>query len=254
MNVLIIEDEILAAERMQMLIKNYDSTINILGCVESVEEAILWLTTKKTPDLLFVDINLADGQSFEIFKKVTINKPIIFTTAYDQYALEAFKLLSIDYVLKPVTAEALANAMAKYKQLVIPPALPINYDDVLTYVKEGLQEKYKTRFLGKVGQRTYFIPVQEVAYFEADNKIVHLIAIDGKRYLKNSTMEMLEKILNPNLFFRANRKYIIHINAIEQVKPYDNNRLLILLKNITTTDAIIISREKIVEFKKWANN
>jgi DNA-binding LytR/AlgR family response regulator len=254
MDILIIEDEMLAAERMQMLVKNYDPSINIIGILESVEEAVQWLSTKKQPDLLLVDIQLADGHSFEIFKKVQIDKPIIFTTAYDQYALDAFQLLSIDYVLKPVTAEALSNAFAKYKSLTQQPAPVNNYAEVLQYVKENLSSKYKNRFLGKVGQRTYFIPVQEVAYFTADNKIVHLVARDGKRYLKNATMEKLEQILDPKIFFRVNRKIIIHIDAIEQIKPYDNNRLTIIVKGIPAAEEIIISREKVAEFKVWMDN
>jgi two-component system, LytTR family, response regulator LytT len=254
MDILIIEDEILAAERMQMLIKNYDPSINIIGILESVEEAVQWLSTKKQPDLLLVDIQLADGHSFEIFKKVQVHKPIIFTTAYDQYALDAFQLLSIDYVLKPVTAEALSNAFAKYKSLTGQIAPVNNYVEVLQYVKENLSSKYKNRFLGKVGQRTYFIPVQDVAYFTADNKIVHMVARDGKRYLKNATMEKLEQILDPAIFFRVNRKIIIHIDAIEQIKPYDNNRLIIMVKGISSIDEIIISREKVGGFKIWADN
>jgi two-component system, LytTR family, response regulator LytT len=254
MDILIIEDEILAAERMQMLVKNYDPSINIVGILESVEEAVQWLSTKKQPDLLLVDIQLADGHSFEIFKKVQVHKPIIFTTAYDQYALDAFQLLSIDYVLKPVTAEALSNAFAKYKSLVGQVAPVNNYGEVLQYVKENLSSKYKNRFLGKVGQRTYFIQVQDVAYFTADNKIVHLVARDGKRYLKNATMEKLEQILDPQIFFRVNRKIIIHIDAIEQIKPYDNNRLIIIVKGIPSTEEIVISREKVAEFKIWIDN
>jgi DNA-binding LytR/AlgR family response regulator len=254
MDILIIEDEILAAERMQMLVKNYDPTINILASLESVEEAVQWLSTKKQPDLLLVDIQLADGHSFEIFKKVPIQKPIIFTTAFNQYALDAFQLLSIDYILKPVTAEALSNAFAKYKSLTQLPTSENNYADVLQYVKDNLTEKYKTRFLGKIGQRTYFIQVQDVAYFTADNKIVHLVARDGKRYIKNATMEKLEQILEPKIFFRVNRKIIIHIDAIEQIKPYDNSRLIIVVKGMPTAEEIIISREKVAEFKIWADN
>lgn len=253
MDILIIEDEILATQRMQMLIKNYDPSINIVGCLESVEEAVQWLTTKKHPDLLFVDIQLSDGHSFEIFKKVDVQKPVIFTTAYDQYALATYQLLSIDYILKPVTAEGLFNAFAKYKALTQQPVLPTNYTEIVSYIKDNLSQKYKTRFLGKIGQRTYFIPVDDVAYFEADGKIVHLVARDGKRYVKNATIEKLEQMLDPALFFRANRKIIIHINAIEQVKPYENNRLVIIVKKIDSAEPLLISREKLLQFKEWAN-
>lgn len=253
MDILIIEDEILATQRMQMLIKNYDPSINIVSCLESVEEAVQWLTTKKHPDLLFVDIQLSDGHSFEIFKKVDVQKPVIFTTAYDQYALATYQLLSIDYILKPVTAEGLFNAFAKYKALTQQPVLPTNYTEIVSYIKDNLSQKYKTRFLGKIGQRTYFIPVDDVAYFEADGKIVHLVARDGKRYVKNATIEKLEQMLDPALFFRANRKIIIHINAIEQVKPYENNRLVIIVKKIDSAEPLLISREKLLQFKEWAN-
>ena len=253
MDILIIEDEILATQRMQMLIKNYDPSISIVGCLESVEEAVQWLTTKKHPDLLFVDIQLSDGHSFEIFKKVDVQKPVIFTTAYDQYALATYQLLSIDYILKPVTAEGLFNAFAKYKALTQQPVLPTNYTEIVSYIKDNLSQKYKTRFLGKIGQRTYFIPVDDVAYFEADGKIVHLVARDGKRYVKNATIEKLEQMLDPALFFRANRKIIIHINAIEQVKPYENNRLVIIVKKIDSAEPLLISREKLLQFKEWAN-
>ena len=253
MNVLIIEDELLASERLQMLIKAYDPAINIVGCVESVEEAVNWLSKKAQPDLLLVDIHLADGHSFEIFKKVHVTKPIIFTTAYDKYALDAFQLLSIDYILKPITAEALANAFGKYKSLTQKNILPNEYEEVLNYVKESFSKKYKSRFLAKVGQRIYFIPVHEVACFVADDKIVQLVNREGKRYLKNATMEKLEQSLDPKLFFRVNRKMIIHIDAIEQIKPYDNNRLSVVLRNIVI-DQIIISREKTADFKLWADN
>lgn len=252
MNVLIIEDELLASERLQMLIKSYDSSINIMACLESVEEAVSWLSKKTPPDLLLVDIHLADGHSFEIFKKVRITTPIIFTTAYDRYALDAFQLLSIDYILKPITAEALANAFSKYKALTQKNVLPSNYEEVINYVKENFSKKYKSRFLAKVGQRIYFIPVQEVACFVADDKIVQLINREGKRFIKNATMEKLEQSLDPKLFFRVNRKMIIHIDAIEQIKPYDNNRLSVVLRNITT-EQIIISREKSADFKLWAD-
>jgi two-component system, LytTR family, response regulator LytT len=253
MNIVIIEDEILASERLQILIKKYDANINIVASLETVEEAISFLQTNKHPDILFVDIHLADGHSFEIFKKVKTTAPIIFTTAYDQYALDAFQLFSIDYILKPVTAESLANAFTKYKNLTQTNNIPVDYGMLLQQMQDSITGKFKTRFLAKVGQRTYFIPVHEVAYFVADNKIVHLVTRDGKRYLKNATIEKLEQIVDPKIFFRVNRKIIVHADAIEQVKPYDNNRLIIQIRNIDTTEEIIISREKVQDFKNWAD-
>ena len=252
MNVLIIEDETLASERLSMLIKQYDASIKIVGSVESIEEAVEWLSTKPHPDLLFVDIHLSDGHSFEIFKKVQVKKPIVFTTAYDQYALDAFQLFSIDYILKPITAEALASAFGKYKSIAVN-NITEDYGSILQDLKENLTVKYKNRFLAKVGQRLFFIPTKDVAYFVADNKIVSLVTTEGKKYIVNITMEKLETIIDPTHFFRANRKFLIHADAIEQVRPYDNNRLLVIIKDAASAEEIIISREKVTAFKNWAD-
>jgi DNA-binding LytR/AlgR family response regulator len=154
MDVIIIEDEMLAAERLQSLIKNYDVSINVVAVLESIEESIQWLQAKPHPDLLFVDIHLSDGHSFEIFKKISLQKPVIFTTAFDNYALDAFHLFSIDYILKPVTAEALASALNKFKSLAAMAA--VNYTMLSDAVKENFGARYKNRFLAKVGQRSFF--------------------------------------------------------------------------------------------------
>ncbi|MBL0356493.1 MAG: response regulator transcription factor [Chitinophagaceae bacterium] len=251
MDIVIIEDEILAAERLQTLIKKYDTSLNIITCLESIEEAVQWLQTKPHPDLLFVDIHLSDGHSFEIFKKVNLQKPVIFTTAFDNYALDAFRLFSIDYILKPVTAEALAAAINKYKTLSSG-VLSNNYALLNDQVRENFNTRYKNRFLAKVGQRSFFLQAQEVAYFFADNKIVYLVDREGNRFIINFTLEKLEPLLDPHDFFRINRKMIVHSNAIEQVKPYFNNRLKLTLKSIKADEEIIISRERVSDFKVWA--
>jgi DNA-binding LytR/AlgR family response regulator len=251
MDIVIIEDEMLAAERLQALIKNYDPSINIIASLESIEESVQWLQTKPHPDLLFVDIHLSDGHSFEIFKKVNLQKPVIFTTAYDNYALDAFQLFSIDYILKPVTAEALASAINKYKNIAALAA--VNYSLLSDSVKENFGTKYKNRFLAKVGQRSFFLQADEVAYFFADNKIVYLVDKEGNRFIINFTLEKLEPLLDLHDFFRINRKMIIHSRAIQQVKPYFNNRLKLLLKGIKADEEIIISRERVADFKEWAD-
>lgn len=241
----------LAAERLQSLIKNYDASINVVAVLESIEESVQWLQAKPHPDLLFVDIHLSDGHSFEIFKKVNLQKPVIFTTAFDNYALDAFHLFSIDYILKPVTAEALATAMNKYKSLAAMAA--VNYSLLSDAVKENFGTRYKNRFLAKVGQRSFFLQADEVAYFFADNKIVYLVDKEGNRFIINFTLEKLEPLLDPHDFFRINRKMIIHSKAIEQVKPYFNNRLKLSLKGVKADDDIIISRERVGDFKEWAD-
>lgn len=253
MNILLVEDEQLAQERLQQLINAYDPAINIMACLESVEETVNWFSTKPHPDLLLLDIHLSDGESFEIFRRTTIHKPVIFTTAYENYAIDAFQLFSIDYILKPVTAEGIASALNKYKNLSAAFA-PKDYHQLIEQVKENTSTNYKTRFLAKVGQRLFFIPAEDVAYFTADNKIVYLLDKTGNRFVINTTIETLETTLNPKCFFRLNRKIIINADAIEQVKPYQSNRLKLQLKGITNHEEIVISRERVAEFKKWADS
>ncbi|MBP9098487.1 MAG: response regulator transcription factor [Ferruginibacter sp.] len=254
MKILIIEDESLAAEKLQLLVKQYDPSIEILGCLESVEETVEWLNKKTHPDLLLMDIHLSDGHSFDILKKTKLQKPIIFTTAYDNYAIDAFQHLSIDYLLKPISEVAIAKALNKYKSLSSS-FMPQDYSHLLESFKDGFAaSSYKSRFLAKVGQRMFFIQENEVAYFAADNKIVFLIDREGNRFVINYTIEKLDIMLNPKHFFRLNRKFIVHADMIEQVKPYHNNRLKVLLKGINTTEDIIISREKISDFKSWAES
>jgi DNA-binding LytR/AlgR family response regulator len=253
MNILIVEDEQLAQERLQLLIKAYDADIQIAGCLESVEETVNWLNTKPHPDLILLDIHLSDGQSFEIFKRTQTQKPIIFITAYENYAVDAFRLFSIDYILKPVTAEALATAINKYKNLK-DIFTPKDYRLLTEQVNDSYAANYRTRFLAKVGQRLFFIAAAEVAYFAADNKIVFLIDREGNRFIINSTIEKLETELNPKDFFRLSRKIIIHADAIDQVKPCQSNRLKLQLKGIAASEEIIISRERVADFKQWADN
>lgn len=251
MTVLIVEDEQLAQERLEMLLKDYDPSINIAGKLESVEESVQWLNSRPHPDVILLDIHLADGDSFEIFKRTTTQKPIIFTTAYENYAIDAFQLFSIDYILKPVTAQSLAAALNKYKNLSAA-FTPHNYELLIEQVKDNFLNNYKTRFLAKVGKRLFFVPAEEVAFFSADNKIVYLTDREGNRFVINATIDKLESELNPKDFFRVNRSTIIHAGVLEQIKPYPNNRLKLQLRNITVTDEIIISRERVSAFKEWA--
>jgi two-component system, LytTR family, response regulator LytT len=252
MTVLIVEDESLATERLKFLLHEYDPTIHIVACLESIEETVHFLQTKAHPDLLLMDIHLNDGHSFEIFKKTTTQKPIIFTTAYDNYAIDSFQLFSIDYILKPITAAALATAINKYKNLSSS-FIPNDYPVVTAQLNENFNSQYKNRFLAKVGQRLFFVAANQVAYFIADNKVVYLVDRENNKYIVNLTIEKLEQQLEPKLFFRLNRKTIAHIDAIEMVKPYANNRLKLILKGITTTEEIVISREKVNDFKAWAD-
>ncbi len=248
MKIVIVEDEKLAAERLQTILKEYDKDAEVVACLESIEETVQYFKLHPHPDLLLLDIHLSDGPSFEIFKQVNYNKPIIFTTAYDQYALEAFKLFSIDYILKPVTLEALAAAINKLKSL----EGTFTAVDFRQLAPALAAEKYKKRFLGKVGQRLFFLESSNIAFFQADNKIVHVVDKEGNRYVVDYTMEQLEDVLNPQHFFRLNRSFIVHIDAIQQVKPYYNSRLKLSVKGSTQQDEMIISRERVAHFRAWA--
>lgn len=243
------EDELLAAERLQLMIGQYDPSITNIHCTESVEETIAWLEQNQAPDLILSDIHLSDGHSFEIFRRISYKGPVVFTTAYDQYAMEAFRLFSIDYILKPVTAEALTKALNKYKEIMSP---AIDYQQVLPKVQQAADDGYKRRFLGRIGQRLQFISVEDISFFQAENKIVYLTDKQGVRYLIDHTLEKLEQYLNPKLFFRLNRKYIVKDSAIEYIRPYLNSRLKLTVKGADSRDEFIISRERVSEFRAWA--
>jgi two-component system, LytTR family, response regulator LytT len=249
MKVVIVEDEILAAERLKTLLNDYDASIEVMACLESIEETVQYLKQSAHPDVLLLDIHLSDGHSFEIFKQVNYNRPVIFTTAYDQYALEAFKIFSIDYILKPVTQEALAGAINKLKSV----SVSFSTIDFNRVFPELNIQRYKKRFLGKVGQRLFFINTEDICFFQADNKIVYLVDKEGNRYVVEYTMENLENQLNPQQFFRLNRSFIVSIDAIQQVKPYYNSRLKLSVKCITHQEDMVVSRDRVAGFKQWAD-
>lgn len=248
MKVLIVEDERPAAERLQLLLRNYDAAIEIAGPLESIEDTVSYLESHPHPDLILLDIHLADGHSFGIFKKISYNRPIIFVTANDGYALEAFRLLSIDYIMKPVSSKLLFDALDKYRQLssaFSPIQIPASLE-----VNPG--RKYKDRFIGKIGQRLFFINIASIAFFEACNKIVYLVDVEGKRYVVDYRMEELSDMLDPAKFFRLNRSFIVHIQAIQQVKPYHNNRLQVFVSGASPKDELVIARDRVPEFRQWA--
>jgi DNA-binding LytR/AlgR family response regulator len=248
MKVIIVEDEKPASERLKTLLKEYDPGLEIQATLESIDETVQYLKQHSPPDIMLLDIHLADGHSFEIFNQINYNRPVIFTTAYDQYALEAFKMFSIDYILKPVTLEALASAINKYKTL----SASFSSVELSRLAPVWKSSQYKKRFLGKVGQRLFFIDARDIAFFQADNKIVHLVDKEGHKYLADYTMEKLEAHLDPENFFRLSRKYIVNIDAIEQVKPYYNSRLKLQVKGASQNEEIIISRERVADFRLWA--
>lgn len=249
MNVLIIEDEKPAARRLnRMLEKQGVQVTNMLHSVVASKE---WFANNEQPDLIFLDIQLSDGLSFDIFEKIDLKSAVIFTTAYDEFALEAFKLNSIDYLLKPIDDEDLTNALEKYK-FFHPVSEEVNQS--INDIKKlllGEQEKvYKTRFTIKVGQHLKMIEVKDIECFYSENKGTYLYTNERRSYLLEMSLEQLEKELAPQLFFRINRTYIINISAINDIITYSNSRLKIILNSYSDHD-LIISRERVKDFKNW---
>ena len=253
MNVVIVEDEQLAVERLEQLLKGIDPTIQVLSSIDTVKEAAEFLSTHiDSIDLVFLDIQLADGKSFEIFTKINFNKPVIFTTAYDQFAIQAFKLNSIDYLLKPVLYDELQAALNKFKDIKTPAkeALPLDYNLLQELLRGG--SNYKKRFLVKMGARIQYRNTDEVSLFSAEDKICHLITSDNKKYLIDHTLEELEKdLLDPKLFFRISRQAIVNINAVKEART-EYNRMEVLL-NIPLGHNLVVSRSRVKEFRDWLN-
>jgi two-component system, LytTR family, response regulator LytT len=254
MNVLILEDEALSAKRASELLTEYDPTIEIVNVIDSVEEAASWLVRHSEPDLMLLDIHLADGSCFNLFEQITINSPVIFTTAYDQYALQAFKMNSIDYLLKPLDKEELNKAMDKYHFMRQDRnALSMIDVEMLRDTIKHLSKKYKTRFLVRFADTIYFKSADEVAYFYADDKVIFLVTMDGTKYLMDNNLESLEEVLDPALFFRINRKIIARIESIQKVKTLLSSRLQVYLKPAFPLE-VYVSKYKSQEFKNWLDN
>jgi DNA-binding LytR/AlgR family response regulator len=248
MKVLIFEDEALTADRLRILLKKYDTDIEILAVLESVKQGVEWFQKNSAPDLIFMDIHLSDGSSFEIFTEIKIDTPIIFTTAFDKYAIQAFKVNSIDYLLKPIDFDELKTAITKFENLLGKPQIDNDiYKDFLQLMKP-----YKKRFLVKIGEQFKYINTEDIAYFMYDESFVFALTINSKRFIIDQSIEMLEKLLNPEDFYRINRKMIISLKSIAQIHTYFNNRLKLLLKPDIQID-VIVSREKASDFKKWLN-
>ena len=249
MKVLIIEDEKPAARRLQQLMEQERPQAVILGFIDSVGKAVQWLQDNPWPDLLFLDIQLADGLSFDIFREVEVQSPVIFTTAYDQYALKAFKLNSIDYLLKPVDPEELSQALGKFDRLFgkVP---PIDKNALESLMQAFQVPEYKQRFIVKIGQQLTYILVADVRYFYSQDGLLFAGMADKKRHALDYTLDQLENLLNPKDFFRLNRKAIIHINAIHKVAPYFNSRLIVELRPKPDFE-VVVSRDRVNDFKNW---
>lgn len=248
MKYIIIEDEQHNAELLKGIVQKYDSTAVMLAILPSIQESVEWLNTHPHPDVIFMDIRLEDGLSFDIYKQVDIQSPVIFTTAYDEYALQAFKVYGVAYLLKPIIQEELQAAMEKVNSF----RPLISTDDVsgILNMLQTQQKKYKTRFLLHYRETYKMIEVTDIDYVYLEHKIVHFKLLDGSMIIVPYNLEELEEQLDPHYFFRVNRQYILHIHSIESIHKYFNEKAKIVLKRDRNAE-VIVSRIKMPQFKLW---
>lgn len=250
MTTIIIEDEKPAARLLQRKLEKLHVEVGVM--LHSVEESIDWFTKNTHPDLIFLDIQLSDGLSFEIFEKIEIKSAVIFTTAYDEYALKAFKLNSIDYLLKPIDEDDLEVAVSKFKSRLPKPEtnLQMDFEQIRKMLSNPFEKNYKKRFTVKIGQYLKVISIEEIECFFSENKGTYIHTFDNRNYLIESTLEFLEQELDPKDFFRVSRKFIIPLQAIKEIVVYSNSRLKVILPSFKE-DEVIVSREKVSDFKNW---
>jgi DNA-binding LytR/AlgR family response regulator len=250
MNVVIVEDELAASDNLTYLLQHIDSSINVVKVLDSVKASVAYFSKNQTAELVFMDIHLADGVSFEIFDKVSITIPVIFTTAYNQYTLKAFKVNSIDYLLKPLDQDELSDALQQFKEQK--PDTSIANDQfmsLLDLVKEK-ERTYKTTFL--INHRDQLIPLKtkDIAYFQIDTGMVKATTFDSKSYIVDSNLEELEEELDPNNFYRINRQCILRRDALARIKQYFNGKLIVEVTPVSK-EQIIVSKAKAPDFKAW---
>jgi two-component system, LytTR family, response regulator LytT len=250
MKTIIIEDEKPAARLLQRKLEKLNIKVDVM--LHSVEEAIDWFSKNEHPDLIFLDIQLSDGLSFEIFEKVEIKSAVIFTTAYDEYALKAFKLNSIDYLLKPIDEDDLEVAITKFKMRLPKQenSLQMDFDQIKKMLQNPFEKNYKTRFTVKIGQHLKVISIDEIECFFSENKGTYIHTFDNRDYLIDATLEVLEQELEAKKFFRISRKFILPLKSIKEIQVYSNSRLKVILPTYKE-DEVVVSREKVQEFKTW---
>lgn len=249
MNVLIIEDEPQAAARLRELVLKHDGT-RVLSMLDSVKASITWFSQNTPPDLILMDIQLADGLSFEIFETVEIATPVIFTTAYDEYAIKAFKVNSIDYLLKPIDEDDFNHAIGKFNSLRGDQKLTGQILNRIGSAMQMLTRKYKERFVTKVGEHLKFIEVQEILFFFTEDKVTFCRTRDNRNHILDNSLDQIEQLIDPAQFFRINRKYIVSIEAIVDMLSHVNSRIKLVLKGTDDPD-VVVARERVQDFKSW---
>lgn len=254
MRIFIVEDEELAVKKLQKTLLAIDKDLEVTGTADSIAAAVAWLESHPRPDLILMDIELADGQSFEIFNLTEVKSPVIFTTSYDEYALKAFKVNSVDYLLKPVQKDELETALSKFSQLK--QTFSQGHEDApITALVRDLQQKlqhkeYRKRFLVKHSQKLLSIEMDRIAYFFSDDRLNFFKTFDDKKYVIDYTMDEIEQMLDPSEYFRINRSFVVSVKSIDQIHDYFGNRLKLNLRPTIDKEALV-SREKVSQFKDW---
>jgi two-component system response regulator LytT len=254
MTTIIIEDEKPAARLLQRKLGKINIEVGVM--LHSVEEALDWFSKNEHPDLIFLDIQLSDGLSFEIFEKVDIKSAVIFTTAYDEYALRAFKLNSVDYLLKPIDEDDLEGAVLKFKERLHfsktseKESMQFDFEQIKKMLSNPFEKTFKKRFTVKIGQNLKVISTDEIECFFSENKGTYIHTFDNRNYLVDTTLELLEQELDIAAFYRISRKFIIPLKAIKEIVVYSNSRLKIILPTYKE-DEVVVSREKVSDFKNW---
>jgi DNA-binding LytR/AlgR family response regulator len=249
MRILIIEDEAPAASRLTKLLKSIHDEIEVVGRLDSIEAGVRFLRTGESIDLIFMDIQLADGLSFDIFQQTQVKAPVIFTTAFDQYTLKAFKVNSIDYLLKPIDEKELEQAVEKYRQLYAQKEVGLS-DKIIRLVQEMNSSRFRERLMIKRGQQLSYLKTEMTAYCYADGKLCYAVDFSSNKYLLESNLSQLEEQLQPNKFYRINRHLLVNIDAINKVHTWLGGRLKLELSPGTTAETVV-SRERVNGFKEW---
>jgi two-component system response regulator LytT len=253
MKIIIVEDEPYAQQELIRLLKKTGRDFELLTLLDSVEDSVEWFSNNAHPDLVFFDIQLADGLSFDIFNKIELRSAVIFTTAYDEYAIRAFEVNSIDYLLKPVKLEALEAALDKFEKMksdMNPEKAGINEEKVQQLLHLFSTKNYKNRFLIKLGDQIKSIDIKDTAYFKAEDNLVFLRSTDGKKHIIENTLEQLEEMLDPSQFFRINRTFIVAFASIKKLSKYFNSRLLVELQP-PEEEKVLVSRARAKELLTW---
>jgi two-component system, LytTR family, response regulator LytT len=255
MKIFIVEDEELAVRKLQKTLQALGNDLEVVGTADSISTSIEWLQSHPQPDLILMDIELADGQSFEIFNLMEVKSPVIFTTSYDEFALKAFKVNSVDYLLKPIQKDELEAAISKFRNMKQAYGSPARDDGQITALVKELQQTlqhkdYRKRFLVKYMQKLISVEVDRIAYFYSDDRLSFFKTFDDKKYVIDYTIDEIENMLDPDQFFRINRAFLVSVKSIDQIHDYFGNRLKLNLKPNIDKEALV-SREKVSQFKDW---